>query len=92
MKVRRQAQKKFLGKGFTPPEGIEPPDILTLVMTQDVEVVVIGAHPETTVAYAVPLVKDFLHFESLLGRGHETKPHRALVGAVTGITFDLEQG
>jgi len=92
MKAQGQAQKKFLSRGFISPERIECPDILTLVMTQDVEVVVVRAHAETTVANTVPLIENLCYRVGPLGRHGEMEPQRPLVAAVSGITFDFEQG
>ena len=72
------------------PEGIEGPHILTFVMTQDVQMAVVGAHPEAAVSDPVPLVKDFLDFVGDGGLRQRGEAQWPLVSFVAGVTLDLE--
>ena len=74
MKAQGQAQKKFLSLGFISPERIERPGVFSPVMTQDVEVVVVRAHAETTVTNTVPLIENLCYLVDPLGRHGETEP------------------
>jgi hypothetical protein len=61
-------------------------------MAEDVDVFVVGQDSEAAVTYAVPLVKDFLHFQGArLGLALESEPERPLVGLKAGVTLDFEE-
>ena len=61
--------------------------VLLRMVTEDVEVVVIGADLEALVARPVPLVENLFYLVRAAGAKREAK--RPLVGPVAGVAFDF---
>jgi len=68
-------------------EGVQGPVVLLRMVTEDVEVVVIGADLEALVARPVPLVENLFYLVRAAGAKREAK--RPLVGPVAGVAFDF---
>jgi len=75
--------------GFGGSEGIEGPDVLNLVVPENVEVSIHCANAEVDRIRLVPLV---LNGDDLKRFTANLEPIRALVGAVACVTFDLDGG
>src|SRR6266516_3569915 len=68
-------------------EGVQGPVVLLRMVTEDVEVVVIGADLEALVARPVPLVENLFYLVRAAGAKREAK--WPLVGPVAGVAFDF---
>jgi hypothetical protein len=74
-----------------PPEGVQHPIILYLLVAKNVKVAVVGQNLETLVANAIPLIQDLFDFQDLPSRlVSNGEPQGPFIRLVARVTFDLE--
>src|SRR5579875_2383777 len=71
-------------------ERIKQPFIFRFVVSKDVDVAVIGAHTEASIADAIPLVKDLDNLKRPGPLRTRAETQRTLVGLVTGVALNME--
>lgn len=91
MKVKRKRAAVPGGKSpGIPAEGIKRPDVFSVLVTEDVEVVVVGPDFEAAIAHSVPLVEDIFDFQGSARRRPKRESQRPLVSSVSCVAFDFE--
>jgi len=70
-------------------KAVERPQILGLVMAQDVVVAIVGLYAEVTCLGGIPLAIQLPHFEFT---SPDNEAERPFVGTPPGITFDANFG
>ncbi len=76
---------------MTASKRVQRPEILLLLMPENVYVVVVGAYLKAAVPHSIPLVKDFFHLIGPPVAGLWSEPEGSLVSSIAGVTFDFEE-
>ena len=75
--------------GVPASKGVKRPNVIHLVVTKDVNIVIVGADPEAAITHAVPRIENFFNLASL-PPGPDREAKRPFVGPVAGVAFDFE--
>ncbi len=71
-------------------ERIEHPFVFRFVVAKDVDIAVVGAHTEASIADAVPLVKNLHNLKRPGSFRARAETQRALVGLVARVALNME--
>jgi len=67
-------------------KAVQGPSVLAFVMTQHVEIAVVGAHPKIGALRGIPAAINFLHFELSPAQDEIQRP---LISTLPRIAFDV---